>query len=137
MFELFEHTADVGLRVRAASLDLLFADAGRALSSMLVQDLHAILPKQPHTIQLDGGGDLADLMVDWLNELLYLFETRRLIFSHFEVSVEGGSLCAQVRGETLDPAQHAADTAIKAVTYHHLKVEQDDKGWLAEVILDL
>ncbi len=136
MYEQFEHTADLGLRIRAASLEELYAEAGRALTAALVGRPDAVRPDQRRTIRLDPA-EPDDLLHDWLAELLYLFETERLLFSRFDVSLPSGGLEAAAWGERADPARHEVEMEIKAITYHGLKLEPDAGGWLAEVIVDL
>ena len=136
MYEHFEHTADLGLRIRAASREELYAEAGLALTAALVGSPDAVRPARRRTIRLDPA-EPDDLLHDWLAELLYLFETERLLFSRFDVSLPSGGLEAAAWGETADPARHEVETEIKAITYHGLKLEQCTGGWLAEVIVDL
>ena len=86
-YEIFEHTADVGIRVRAAALADLLADAARGLFSLIVANLDAVQPVQEVEFRI-AGQQPDDLLFDWLAELLYTFETRRLLFSDFRV--DGG-----------------------------------------------
>lgn len=136
MYETFDHTADVGLRIRAADLDRLFAEAGRALFSVIVTNLDTVQPVQQVEIRLQGSRR-DDLLFDWLAELLYLFDTRRLVLGEFDVHVEQDGLTATARGEPIDRKRHEFEKEVKAITYHGLKVEHDADGWLAEVIVDI
>jgi SHS2 domain-containing protein len=136
MFETFEHTADVGLRARSASLDKLFADIARAMFSVLVANPEEIRPVESLPVEV-WGERRDDLLFDWLAELLFLFETRHLLLCAFEVCVGDAGLTAIVRGEPIDRARHELDVEIKAITYHGLRVEPQGEGWLAEVIVDL
>jgi SHS2 domain-containing protein len=136
MYELFEHTADLGLRIRAGSLDELFAEAGRALFSVIVVNLDSVRPVQEVAFEIKGSRH-DDLLADWLGELLYTFETRRVLLSDFHVGIDENGLAATARGEPFDPKRHELDMEVKAITYHGLKVERDGDGWLAEVIVDL
>lgn len=136
MYEHFEHTADIGLRARSESLNGLFEDAARALFSVIVANLDAVQPVQEVTIRLSAG-QLDDLLFDWLAELLFRFDAHRTVFGQFQVDVQGNQLTAVARGELIDPARHELDMEVKAITYHGLKVEHGDQGWLAEVIVDL
>ena len=136
MYETFEHTADVGLRARAPDLKGLFEDAAKALFSVIVVNLDAVRPLREVTLRVEGS-DYEDLLHDWLGELLYTFDTRHLLFSDFEVELDGDGLRATARGEPIDPKRHQLDAEVKAITYHGLKVEEDRDGWLAEVIVDL
>jgi SHS2 domain-containing protein len=136
MFELFEHTADLGLRARAPDLDTLFADAAAALFAAIVDDPNAIEPRQRHDIRLEGA-ERDYLLFDWLKELLYRFDSGHWLFRRFEVRVEAAGLTAAAWGEPFDPARHALAHEVKAITYHGLRVEPADGGWLAEVIVDI
>jgi SHS2 domain-containing protein len=136
MFELFEHTADIGIRVRASSLDELLADAARGLFSIITANLESVRPLQEITVTI-AGDRYDDLLFDWLAELHYTFNTRRLLFSEFNVKCTPKGLTATARGEPIDRARHELDMEVKAITYHGLKVERDGEGWLAEVIVDL
>ena len=136
MYELFEHTADLGLRMRSGSLDELFAEAGRALFSVIVANFESVEPVQELAFRVEGSRR-DDLLFDWLAELLYTFDTRRVLLCDFRVRVEEQGLQATARGEPFAPDRHELDMEVKAITYHGLKVEQDGEGWLAEVIVDL
>ncbi|HEV3256461.1 MAG TPA: archease [Gemmataceae bacterium] len=136
MHETFEHTADLGLRVRAPDLDTLFAEGAQALFSVIVEDLGTVEPRQQLEVKL-AGDDRPYLLFDWLNELLFRFDTEHLLFSRFEVHVHDGGLNGTAWGEPLDRARHALDHEVKAITYHGLRVEETADGWLAEVIVDI
>jgi len=136
MYETFDHTADVGLRIRAADLDTLFADAARAMFSVMAGNLEAVRPVEEVRITLEAD-DLDALLRNWLGELLYTFHVRKLVFSDFTVSIGESGLQGTARGEPMDVARHELDVEIKAVTWHGLKVERTSEGWLAEVIVDI
>jgi SHS2 domain-containing protein len=136
VYELFEHTADLGLRVRAADLETLFAEAGRGFLSMIVDNLQAVAGTDAVTLRVEGR-DPAHLLVDWLHELLLAFETRRLVLAEFAVRVSDDGLEAECSGEPLDPDRHRLLHEVKAITYHGLRVERVDDGWEAEVIVDI
>jgi SHS2 domain-containing protein len=136
MHELFEHTADLGLRVRAADLDTLFAEAAACLFSAIVEDPSAVRPAVAHTIEVPGE-DREYLLFDWLRELLYRFDAQHMVYGRFDVTVRDDGLTATAHGEPLDPARHVLSHEVKAITYHELKVEQTSDGWLAEVIVDI
>jgi len=137
-YEVFEHTADVGLRITADGLEQLFSEAGRGAASLIVENPEAIEPRQTVRIELESE-DLVGLFVDWLRELIYRFETEHLLLNEFriELSNDRRQLRADCRGETADWTRHRPDNELKAVTYHDLKVEQTPDGWEAEVIFDI
>jgi len=136
MYETFDHTADLGLRIQETDLNTLFAEAGRALFSALVEDLDSIAPRQQLDVTITGS-DLEYLLFDWLKELLYRFEVEHLLLSRFSVAVGPDGLQGSAWGEPFDPGRHELSHEVKAVTYHGLRVEQTPQGWLAEVIVDI
>jgi SHS2 domain-containing protein len=136
MFEIFEHTADVGIRVRAATLEELFADAAKGLFSIIVANPEAVRPLQEITFTI-AGDQHDELLIDWLDELLYTFDTKRLLFREFGVQPTTEGISASARGEPIDRARHDLHMEVKAITYHGLKVDRDGDGWLAEVIVDI
>ncbi len=136
MFEAFEHTADLGLRIRAKTLDELFAEAARGLFSTLVEDLAAVKPLERVELSIRGN-DREYLLFDWLKELLFRFDAEHLLFSRFEPHVGDSGLTGKAWGEKLDWDRHVLRNEVKAITYHGLKVERDGAGWLAEFIVDI
>jgi len=136
MYETFEHTADLGLRIRTLDLNTLFAEAGKALFSAIVDDLNTVQPHQEIKIQLDSE-DREYLLFDWLKELLYRFDAEHLLLCRFEVQVADNSLKATAWGEPLDWNRHELSHEVKAITYHGLRIEQIRSEWLAEVIVDI
>jgi len=136
MFEVFDHTADLGLRVRADDLNSLFAEAARALMSVIVSNPDLVEPRDVLAVTITGR-DREYLFVDWLDKVLFLFESKRFLASQFDVTIDADGVSAAVRGEPYDEARHTLAHEVKAVTYHGLKVEQTESGWLAEVILDI
>ena len=137
-YQVFEHTADVGLRVEAESLEQLLVEAARGAFSLVVENPDAIEPRQTVTIDLEAE-DATGLFVDWLRELIYRFETEHLLLSDFQVQLfdDNRRLHAECRGEPADWNRHLPDNELKAVTYHDLRVEQTANGWVAEVIFDI
>ena len=137
MFELFDHTADLGLRVRGSTLEELLAEAGRGLLAMIVANPASVRPVQTRTIELPAG-EASYLLFDWLTELLYAFESDKLLLCEFQVQLAEGKFTATCRGEPMDANRHEMDHEVKAITYHRLRVEQlADGGWMAEVIVDI
>ncbi len=136
MYEILEHPADIGFRVRAGTLEELFAGAALAMLS-IADDPEAVDPREHHAITVESG-DLESLMVDWLNEVLYLFDGRRIAFRSFRVEQVGDrSLKAVGAGEPRDAARHSSKLVIKAATYHQLRIAREDGGWVAEAYVDI
>lgn len=136
MYEYFEHTADLGLRIRAPDLETLFVEAAQALFAAIVEDLGTVRAQQELAVELDGD-DRAYLLFDWLKELLFHFDAEHLLLGRFEVQMRDNRLSGRAWGEPLDRARHQMSHEVKAITYHGLRVEPADGGWLAEVIVDI
>jgi SHS2 domain-containing protein len=136
MYETFEHTADLGLRIRAAGPAALFEDAARALFSIIVTNLDDVRPIDTRHFELSAAS-LDYLLFDWLNELLFTFDSQRLLLCEFHVRLAENNLQADARGELLDLDRHTLEHEVKAITYHGLRLEQTPDGWLAEVIVDI
>ena len=137
MYETFDHTADLGLRIRAGDLNTLFAEAGLALGSILVEDAASVRPTRRVEVALPAD-EVEYLMFDWLRAILYHFEVDRLLVARCEVRVSPtAGLRATLEGETFDPSRHELSHEVKAITYHDLRVEETEGGWVAEVIVDI
>jgi SHS2 domain-containing protein len=135
-YEFIEHTADLGFKAYGASLEKLFDHSSEAFFEALVT-LESVKEKMERSIQVEADA-LDNLMVSWLNELLYLYETERLVFKSFQITwIKDYQLKANAQGEVLNPARHEIKTGIKAVTYHQLYVKEREKGWEAQVIFDI
>lgn len=138
MHEVFEHTADIGLRIQAATLEELFSEAAAGLFLLIVENLDDVRQTEEVEIELPRQGDAYDfLLFDWLNDLLYRFNAQRMLFANFDVHFADNSLRATAWGEPLDHARHRLEHEVKAITYHALKVAQETGGWIAEVIVDI
>lgn len=136
MHETFDHTADLGLRIRAADLDTLFKEAAEALFETIVEELQTVRPERRVDVTLTGA-DREYLLFDWLKELLYLFDAEHLLLSKFAVQVTDQGLTGTAWGEPIDRSRHHLEHEVKAITYHGLRVEHTADGWLAEFIVDI
>lgn len=135
-FEVLEHPADIGFRAFGRDLPDLFASAALAMLS-IAGDPAAAEPRQEYPLAVESG-DRESLLVDWLNEVLYWFDGKRIAFREVHVgALTDSRIEATGFGESRDPERHRARLIVKAVTYHQLKIEQRDGGWIAEVYLDI
>lgn len=135
-YEQIEHTADVGYRLLAPTLEKLFAIAGRALFATIT-DLGSIKKSFSRKISATAG-DREGLLVAWLSELNYRCLTTHELFCEFSIeALTPTSIRAVGYGEKIDPARHEIFTEIKAVTYHGLFVRESSEGWEAQVIFDV
>ena len=136
IWQTFEHEADVGLLLEGADGPDLFATAGRALFD-LVCDLQAVEERESYGLAGEAEGVEA-LLVDWLNDLVYLFEARGVVCKRFVFgSWSETSYAAEAFGEPVDETRHAPRDLVKAATYHGLVVRPTKEGLEARVILDV
>jgi SHS2 domain-containing protein len=141
-YELFDHTADLGVSIEGRDLADLFRSAGRALAGIVIANPDSIEPSLSETVVLEAWS-LDELLVVWLNELIFRLETRRVIFGFFDLEVLEGPAGASARGtiggEDIDASRHILDHEVKAATRHGSFVRRDsDTGaWRAEVIVDI
>ena len=134
-FEAFDHTADVGLRAWGPDLATAFAQAARGLFSLLVP-LEAVHEQTARELRVEAG-DPESLLVAWVDELLFVFETERLVFARFEVQLaEAGALTATAHGEAFDAVRHRGGVVVKAATYHQIEVLAGPPARI-QVILDI
>lgn len=138
MYQIIDHTADIGIRIEAASLEELFQGAAEAFFDLMVESKREFIPSIEVNIDLSAPA-VDQLMVRWLSELLFIFETRRLVLSRFWIDeIDEKHVRASVKGLKFDSTRHEQKLAIKAVTYHMLKVERGKDGlWRVEVIFDI
>ena len=135
-YELMDHTADIGIIVYGVELPETFSNAAYAMFDILT-DIDRIKEKDRFNLQVSAS-DVEELLVTWLDELLYRYETERVIFKRFVIeNMDETSLRAVAFGEKLDLLRHEVKLEIKSVTYHQLKVEKTDDGWRAQVIFDV
>ena len=135
-YEYIDHTGDLGFKAYGTTRQALFSHAAEAFFQALVR-IETIQEKEERLIEVEAAA-LDDLMVAWLSELLFLFDTENLLLRRFEITqMQNRSLKATVSGELMDPTRHEIKTGVKAVTYHRLYVKQRAGIWEAQVILDI
>jgi len=135
-YEVVEHTADVAVKVTADTAAELLANAAGGMFD-LIGDIESIRPHVRRSVEIDAD-DYEELMVNWLTELLFRFETERLLLCEFDIEeIDSRHLRATVGGEEYDPRRHELQTDIKAVTYSGLHVEHSDDEWTATVVFDI
>ncbi|MBN1297911.1 archease [bacterium] len=128
-------TADTALQIRALSVSELFAAAGWGLSWLLIDP---VIAAESVTREVDlSAGDLEELLVEWLTELLYIFDVDHLVFFEFELTVTEQRVVGCIRGFRFDPSRMALKTAVKAVTWHALSVRRSVRGCRAHILFDL
>lgn len=136
MFEVLEHTADIGFRVRGATREAVFEGAAEALAA-ISYELEGIEPRQTYPLEA-AGHDAESLLVNWLSEVLYLWDAQRLALQRFRVrEITQERVAGEALGEPFDPVRHRAKLVVKGVTYHQLRTGEDEQGWYAQVFLDV
>jgi protein archease len=134
-FETFEHEADIGIRGFGGSMNEAFENAAVALYSVMV-NIDAVNPVEERTITVSAP-DRELLLVEWLNALLAISDIERIVFSKFEVGMEGTTLTGVAWGETLDKERHEPHLEVKGATYHLLSVKEQDGKYTAQCVVDV
>jgi SHS2 domain-containing protein len=134
-FEIINHTADVGIIAYGADMSQAFANAARALFS-LITELDDVAEVIHRDIELTAT-DEESLLVEWLNELVYQFDTEDILFKRFDIiQLNNTHLKARGYGEKVDKSKHKIKIGVKAATYHMLKVNKGD-GYKVQVLFDI
>ena len=137
-YQFFDHTADIGVEVTGRTKKELFVNAAGALFDVMLENKAVReAAKQQKKITVEGA-DIADLLINFLRELLYLFNGEQFITDHFEIiKFKNKELAVQLTGESFNNKKHLIKTEIKAVTYSGLTVERVKAGWRARIIFDV
>jgi len=151
-FTIIEHLSDIGIRVYAGSLEELFENAALGMFSIMC-DLKTVKLVEKRRIEIKESSlksvkiGLEDLLVIWLEKLLYTYEVKKMLFSKFYIirliNTDFRKLIeAEAYGEKIDFKRHELIIAVKAPTYHmlELKTVSDKKlgySWFAQVIFDV
>jgi len=134
-FDIVNHTADVGIVAYGADISQAFVNAARALFSLITEldDVEEVLYRDTELT----ASDEESLLVEWLNELIYLFDAEGIIFKRFDITkLNPTRLKARSYGEKVDSSKHKLKTGVKAATYHMLKVDKDN-GCKVQVLFDI
>lgn len=133
-------TADVAFEATGGSLEEVFTAAAEATLNVMVDEPERIERVLRVAVKLENT-DRDMLLYDFLNELVYLKDARKLLLrvENMEIreGAEGLSLVAELSGEELDPAKHPLGADVKAVTLHMFSLERADGGWKATAVLDI
>jgi SHS2 domain-containing protein len=136
-FEIIEHTADVGIRALGGTLEEVFEQTTLGLADIIgAWRPSATDNDEPLRIQVEAR-DLGGLLVDWLEEVLFLQDSRDAVLR--AVAIESVAETVAVGTVRLGPRgdEVLAGTAVKAITFHRLRVEPRDDGWITEVYVDV
>jgi SHS2 domain-containing protein len=135
-YRTIEHTADIGIEVESPDQAGIFARSALAMFDLMF-GLGSIRRKEKRLVRAEAES-LDELLVAWLNEVLYMCAADKMLFSEFtDATLAGNSFSAWGWGERIDPQVHFAEMEIKAATYHGLSFKPSDGGWAARIIFDV
>ncbi|MBI5061060.1 MAG: archease [Candidatus Aenigmarchaeota archaeon] len=130
-------TADFAFECFGSTLNELFENAALAMAEIMT-DTTKVKPKHSLKFSLKAD-DLKALMFDFLSEILFLKDTKGMVFSKFDVKIREGKPCmlnCELSGEKWDRNKHEIRTEVKAATYHMMQIEQKNGRWRAQVVID-
>ena len=134
-FEIIEHTADIGIRACGDDPAQAYSNAARGMFS-LITNLDGIRETRTRDVEVSAA-DSKTLLVEWLNELIYLFDVDQMVFGRFEITtLTDTGITAKCYGEKIDHTRHEIKRGIKSATYHMLKIEKNE-GYRVEVLFDI
>jgi SHS2 domain-containing protein len=128
--------ADVAFVAYGKDLNELFSNSALAMFEVMI-NTKQVKPKIEKKIKIKGN-DLQSLLFNWLNKLLVFVDSENLVFSKFKTKIDEKNFIIQAacKGEKINLKIHETRTAVKACTYHEMKIEKN-KIWKAQVILDI
>ncbi|PIQ90197.1 MAG: hypothetical protein COV71_05750 [Candidatus Omnitrophica bacterium CG11_big_fil_rev_8_21_14_0_20_41_12] len=135
-YEVLEHTADIGIRVKSSSLEGLFRNAGLAIKDISAEKQKTLIPEKHKIVITQKADNREELFVNWLNELLSLSAAEALIFEDIKINQINEQFVDAIAVGS-DIRNYKTNIEIKAATYHQLKVQKTGSHWQAEVIFDI
>jgi SHS2 domain-containing protein len=136
LYRIIEHTADTGFEVWGATRAEVFAAAARAFFAIMWQ-ISAPQTGEPQAIEV-AGGDPGELLVNFLEEFLYLYDAKGLVCTRVEVdSLEENRVRARAWLQKFNATEDQELLGVKAVTYHQLFIGRENKRWTARIFLDI
>lgn len=136
-YRTIRHTADKAICAWGRNLPELFENAAYGTFS-LIAEIRTLKPEISKDVNLSYSEDISLLLVDWLSELLYIFDSEKILFCRFKVhSIDEKGIKSTCEGINIRPGIRWRGSYVKAVTYHNLKVEQTKKGYRALVFFDV
>lgn len=133
--EILEHTADVGIRLSRSTREALFRDAAFGMFHIIAPK-NIFQPKIEYSVTVDGADD-EELMVNWLSDLNFYFQTEQYVPFEITLDIAEYKLVAHIKGDIVDRNIYNVEVEIKAVTYHKIFVSQKNGLWNAQVIFDI
>ena len=139
IYESIDHTADLSIKVCGKDLEELLKNCSAAMMDVIC-DLNTIELKNQYSVSSSGNSE-EELLVNLLQELLYLHEVKKLLFCKFEFkindNIKNREVEGNVWGEEIDFSRHDLLNDIKAVTYSDLKVEHENGKLSVKITFDI
>ena len=131
-----DHTADIRMEVHGETMEELFSNAARGLTSLLVSRSAGDADTEI-AVNLEGG-DYEELLVDWLREILFQNEVRDFVMLEPHIAhLSATGIEARLEGRLVQPKEERTDLEVKGVTYHGLSIEETDRGYRARIVFDI
>jgi SHS2 domain-containing protein len=136
-YRITRHQSELAVRVNGDSQADLFMNSGIALFDVMVADMERIEKKERLPLEVEGT-DRDDLMVNWVRELLYLYQGSGYLLREFLIrEVKDTLVKAEVAGEKIDPDRHEIAQEIAAVAFHKSRMEKTGNLWTAHLIFEI
>ncbi len=138
-YEYLPHTADIKVRIWGETLEDAFTEAGKAFTDTTI-DISKIEKKVVDQIRVEGG-DLEELLYNFIEELIIRLDAEGKVYSDFKIKIlkdgDKYTLSGYAEGEELDLGRHNPKIHVKAMTYHEMRIEKADNGYIIEFVLDI
>lgn len=132
-YKFIDHEADIALEAYGKTLEELFSNAAYGVFQLIV-DANNIEAERGKRIEIEGNGEL---LINFLNELLFLWDTEGFIPKEFSLRIDKNRLTGVVAGAVFDPAVCKVKQEVKAVTYHKFSITQENGLYIAQFVLDV
>ena len=135
-YRITTHQNELAVRIVGNSQADLFANSGFALFDVMAE-FDKIEAAERLSLEVEGS-DRDDLMVNWIRELLYLYQGGGYLLKEFKINeVNDTSVKAEVAGEKIDPDRHEIKQEIAAVAFHKSRMQKTGNRWIAQVIFEI
>jgi protein archease len=136
-YRLTKHQSELAVRVTGESQATLFANSAFALFDVMVMDVDKVESRERIPLEVEGT-DRDDLMVNWMRELLYLYQGSGYLLREFLIrEVKDTFVKAEVSGEKIDPDRHEIKQEIMAVAFHKSRMDKTGNQWTAHLIFEV
>lgn len=135
-YKILDHTADICVRVFGNTLEEIFIGSAKAMMEVIT-DIERVNPSKEVSITAQGE-NYEELLVKWLQEILYVHEVKKMVFKDFEVKIENTTRAVgKAYGEKIAVDRHEFYSIIKAVTHHNLKIISSKDKYRVDIVFDI